>query len=139
MDEDFTELARFRSRKFAPALPEDCQVNPNVYGAELAFWLATTLAGKGVATSYPESEDWCWFIEYVDGAGSEFAVVCQNLEGSRDRWELSLRRHGRKMFGRDKPSWALAAPLATAILAVLREDPSVSELSWSFSERAGEP
>lgn len=55
---DFVDIAEFRSAAFAPVLPEENQVNPSVYGAELAFWLCTELAKRNVATSYPEYEDW---------------------------------------------------------------------------------
>lgn len=55
----------FESRLFAPFLSEEGQVNPQVYGAELAWWLSRELAQEGVETSYPNSEDWGWFIEYI--------------------------------------------------------------------------
>ena len=54
------DIAEFRSTKFAPVLPDDSQVNPQVYGAELAFWLCTELAKRGIVTSYPNFEDWGW-------------------------------------------------------------------------------
>jgi hypothetical protein len=99
------DIARFKSARFSPVLPEDCQLNPQVYGAELAYWLCTELARRGVATSYPNSEDWGWFIEYLPQSGSEFAVHCGNVDGAQDQWLLSLRRHARKVFGRDKPPY----------------------------------
>ena len=34
----------FSSTKFLPYLPESCQVNPGVYGFELASWLSLALA-----------------------------------------------------------------------------------------------
>ena len=55
------DIVEFKSSRFVPVLPEDCQVNPGVYGAELAFWLSQALAKAGVATSYPNNEDWGWF------------------------------------------------------------------------------
>ena len=88
---DLVDIAEFSSADFAPALPEECQVNPEVYGAELAFWLCQALARSGVATSYPESDDWCWSIGYQTESGSEFEVHCCNVEGSDSRWLLTLR------------------------------------------------
>ena len=41
----------FESRLFAPFLSEEGQVNPQVYGAELAWWLSRELAQEGVETS----------------------------------------------------------------------------------------
>lgn len=52
------DITEFRSTRFSPVLPEDPQVTPGIYGAELSFWLCTELAKQGVLTSYPEQEDW---------------------------------------------------------------------------------
>lgn len=132
------DIAQFRSEHFAPVLPEDCQVNPQVYGAELAYWLCIELARKGIATSYPNAEDWGWFIEFLPETGSEFAIHCGNVAGERNRWLLSLRRHARKMFGRDKPPYEEAAQLVGAIKDLLEGAAHVSELEWLYEAgRAG--
>jgi hypothetical protein len=123
------DIAEFRSSRFAPVLPEDSQVNPEVYGAELAFWLSSELAKRGVVTSYPNSEDWGWYIEYYTAGGSEFAVHCGNVGGAKDHWLLSLRRYGRKMFGRDKPPYEEAAPLIAGIRGLLSGD-GFSDVKW---------
>lgn len=128
------DIAEFTSKKFSPRLPEECQVNPGVYGAELAYWLCTELAGRGIVTTYPEAEDWGWYIEYSTPAGSEFAVHCGNAEGGEDRWLLSLFRHARKMFGRDRPPYDEAAPLVDAIRALLAETESITDVEWRFHE-----
>jgi hypothetical protein len=36
--ETLKDIAEFRSKRFAPLLPEDCQVNPPAYGDELSNW-----------------------------------------------------------------------------------------------------
>src|SRR5262245_38508264 len=120
------EIVEFRSARFAPVLPEECQVNPHVYGAELAFWLCTELARLGIPTSYPLAEDWGWYVEYSAKAGSVFAVHCGNIGGARDHWLLSLRRYGRKWFGRDKPPYSDATPLISAVHQALEGEVSVS-------------
>lgn len=127
------DLVQFHSDSFAPVLPEDSQVNPKVYGAELAFWLCVELAKRGVVTTYPEHEDWGWYIGYHTASGSEFAVHCYNVEGTKDHWLLSLRRFGRKMFGRDKPPFSEAAALVSAIKTLLEEEPTISQLNWQDS------
>ena len=127
---DVIDVCAFRSAKFAPVLPEESQVNPQAYGAELAYWLCVALAKRGLVTSYPENEDWGWYLEFLPDSGSEFALHCVNVEGARDRWQLSLRRHGRKMFGRDKPAYSEASPLMRAIKSLLEEEPEVAELDW---------
>jgi hypothetical protein len=126
------DIARFKSARFSPVLPEDCQVNPQVYGAELAYWLCTELARRGVATSYPNSEDWGWFIEYLPQSGSEFAVHCGNVDGAQDQWLLSLRRHARKVFGRDKPPYEEAQPVVSGIRALLESTPDIQQLEWVY-------
>ncbi len=131
---DLVDIAEFSSSEFAPALPEECQVNPEVYGAELASWLCQALAKAGVTTSYPQSEDWGWYIEYQSGAGSEFAVHCGNVDGSDSRWLLSLRRFGRKMFGRDKPPLSDAATLINAIKSCLDAHDSITDLDWVYPD-----
>lgn len=126
--QDVRDIAEFTSDGFSPFLPEDSQVNPEVYGAELAFWLSRTLAAEGCNTSYPIAEDWGWFLEYGTDSGSIFAVHCVNVDGSRTRWSLALRRFGRKMFGRDKPPYEDASHLVEQILRVLESDDSISEV-----------
>ncbi len=128
--DDLIELAVFTAPSLGPRLPEDCQVNPGVFGAELAYWLATELAARGIATSYPESEDWGWYIEYRSEHGAEFAVHCGNVDESREQWALHLRAFGRKWFGRDKPSASVAQPLIDGIETLLRESPEVTDLEW---------
>jgi hypothetical protein len=127
------DIAIFRSDRFAPFLPEDSQVNPEVYGAELAWWLSAELARRGVATSYPESEDWGWYIEYITATGSEFAVLCGNVTGTRDRWALALRRHAKKMFGRDKPSYSEAAQLVATIREALHSV-APADIEWLYPD-----
>lgn len=127
------DIAEFRSAKFSPVLPEECQVNPRVYGAELAYWLGGELARAGIATGYPQWEDWGWYIEYQTDDGSEFAVHCCNTDEDGEEWLLSLRRFGRKMFGRDKPPFSDAAALVDAVKECLESEPSITQLEWRFS------
>ena len=131
--ETLRDIVEFQSEQFAPILPEDSQVNPEVYGAELAFWLCAELACCGVVTSYPQSEDWGWFIEYITDTGSEFAVHCGNVGGAKDHWLLSLRRHSRKMFGRDKPPYSEAAPLVSAIQAAINVAVPATRVTWHWN------
>jgi hypothetical protein len=85
-----------------------------------------------VATSYPNSEDWGWFIEYLPQSGSEFAVHCGNVDGAQDQWLLSLRRHARKVFGRDKPPYEEAQPVVSGIRALLESTPDIQQLEWVY-------
>jgi hypothetical protein len=132
--DNLKDIVEFRSKDFVPFLPDDAQVNPGRYGAELAFWLSSALANRGVVTSYPESEDWGWFIEYSTDQGAEFAVHCGNVEGSNDLWLLSLRRFPRKMFGRDKPPFSDASALIDGVKDAVSSLGSASEISWHWND-----
>jgi hypothetical protein len=89
--ETIRDLAEFRCPLFVPVLPEECQVNDGRYGAELAFWLCTRLYQEHqIATSYPEDEDWGWLLSYSTKDGDEFTVICGNVDGTNDRWLISL-------------------------------------------------
>jgi hypothetical protein len=131
--EAIRDIAEFRCARFAPVLPEECQVNPGRYGAELAFWLCTRLYQEHqIATSYPENEDWGWLLSYSTEDGAEFAVHCGNIEGTNDLWLISLRRYGRKLFGRSKPSFAVANDLIEALRCLLKQEQTITELDWLF-------
>ena len=135
---DSREIAEFHSERFVPVLPDECQVNPQVYGMELAFWLCSELAQCGIVTSYPESEDWGWYIEYNADSGAEFAVDCGNVGGASDHWLLCLRRFGRRLFGRDKPPFSDATPLISRTRKILETESSVSNLEWRYPETAND-
>ena len=121
----------FRSRKFRPFLPDHSQVNPGRYGAELSYWLSRQLAAAGVVTSYPNYEDWGWFIEYITDEGDEFLLCCSNVDDTDDRWLCFLRTQGKGLFGRSKPSIENAAPLLEALRSVIAAEPSIDEVEWS--------
>lgn len=57
-----TEGYWFRSTRFAVTPGEDMEVNPGIYGRQLAYWLRDGLAVRG----YPEAdvvpEDWGWCV-----------------------------------------------------------------------------
>jgi hypothetical protein len=95
----------FTSDQFRPFLPDDRQVNPNVLGFELAAWLARELAAVGIVTSYPQSEDWGWYLDYTLN-GVRCMICCGNqssVDPDDDRtWQIHLDRfYG--LFRRPKP------------------------------------
>jgi hypothetical protein len=120
----------FTSEKFKPFLPEDSQVNPHVYGAELAYWLSEKLAEKKVITTYPNNEDWGWFIEFfVDD--NEYWLCCSNSDEQGKEWRCFLRPHAKSMFGRNKAHISHAEPLLLALRELLEETPEISNIKWS--------
>lgn len=89
----------FSSDRFRPYLPEDSQVNPGVYGFELAAWLSQALMRNGVVTSYPVSEDWGWLIEHVSETEEELMIGCASQseagEGAGSRplyWHIFIKQ-----------------------------------------------
>jgi hypothetical protein len=75
---------QFSTDKFLPILPEECQTNPGAYGFELALWLAQRLLSKSIVTSYPQSEDWGWYIEYTDRNETEVQIGCSSMADDGD-------------------------------------------------------
>lgn len=120
----------FRSALFRPFLSEEAQVNPGCYGAELAWWLSRELAQRGVETSYPNFEDWGWFVEYIVD-DNEYWLCCGNVTGETDSWRIYLECKGRGLFGRNKAPVEAAAPLLDAVSAVLAASPDIREIQWS--------
>ena len=124
----------FKSALFQPILPEDSQVNPGRYGAELAYWLCRELAKIGVFTSYPNYEDWGWFIEYSTPEGDEFWLCCGNIDGTADEWLCYLKPLGKKLFGRSKAPIEKAQPLMEGLRRVLENTKDIHNIEWWTEE-----
>jgi hypothetical protein len=120
----------FESQMFSPFLPDDAQVNPGVYGAELAFWLSRQLAQRGTPTSYPQCEDWGWFIEYTTEEGDEYWLCCTNKDCAHDKWRCYLEPKAKSLFGRKKAPVEGAQSLMHALRDVLTEEHSVNNMTW---------
>jgi hypothetical protein len=121
----------FESRMFCPYLPDEAQINPGVYGAELAFWLSQQLAQRGVPTSYPLFEDWGWFIEYSTENDYEYWLCCANRDRTQDKWRCYLEPKAKSLFGRNKAPVEGAWPLIRALHALLAEEPGISNVTWT--------
>jgi len=120
----------FSSELFKPFLPDDSQVNPHVYGAELTFWLSEKLAQKGIITTYPNYEDWGWFIEYfVDD--NEYWLCCSNTDAEGKEWGCYIRPLAKSWFGRNKAPLEHAIPLLNALRDILDETQEISNIRWS--------
>ncbi len=120
----------FKSELFKPFLSEEAQVNPNVYGAELAWWLARELALHGVETTYPEFEDWGWFIEYFV-EDNEYWLCCGNIDDTDNKWRVYLDCKAKGIFGRNKAPVSIAKPLLQALATVLNNTDKIADIVWS--------
>lgn len=121
----------FESHLFEPFLSEDKQVNPCVYGAELAWWLSKELASEGVETTYPNYEDWGWFIEFVV-ADNEYWLCCGNLDRSKTKWRVYLECKAKSMFGRNKAPLVKAASILLALKTVLNRNAEIFNIEWGL-------
>lgn len=122
----------FECENFQPYLPEDMQVNPNVYGAELAYWLSEKLAGKGFFCGYPQSEDWGWFLEYFSGEDC-FWLCCSNSDIEGKAWRCFLRPKSKSFFSLKKTPVDVAEPLLGALRELLEETSTIRNIEWSHS------
>jgi hypothetical protein len=118
------------SKMFSPYLPDEAQINPGVYGAELAFWLARQLAQCGTLTSYPQHEDWGWFIEYRTDDNHEYCLCCANRDGAQDKWRCYLEPKAKGLFGRNKAPAEGARPLIRALRDLLSKETGISFVTW---------
>ena len=132
-------LVTFTSQRFTPFLPEDSQVNPGYYGAELAWWLSRQLAAEGVVTSYPEYEDWGWFIDYFTTEEDEYWLGCGNVDGTRDRWRIFLDAKPKGLFRRKQADIENARPLLSALEAVLKASDLINDIRWEDNRASTGP
>jgi len=114
----------FTSVIFRPVLSEESQVNPHVYGAELAWWLCQELAKNGIETSYPSNEDWGWYIEYLTG-DNRYWLCCGNDPDVTDRWRIYLSPGSKSMFGLKRAPVEAASALLRGVASVLESNGSI--------------
>ena len=126
------KIVYFKSEKFKPFLPNEVQVNPNVYGAELAFWLAEKLAEKGVVTSYPDYEDWGWYLNYTPTEEDEFLLCCSNEDGEANSWICFLQLEFGVLFWKRKSNMSKAKPLLDALKSILEESKEILDVEWEM-------
>jgi len=119
----------FTSDIFTPFLPEESQVNPGCYGAELSWWLSRELAKKNIFTSYPNYEDWGWFLEYtIDD--SEFWICCGNNSGEKNEWQIFINRHAKGFFIRKKPEIEMIKEVLEMLNLILEETNGITNIKW---------
>ena len=120
----------FYSEGFRPFLPEDAQVNPERYGAELTWWLCQKLAVEGIYTSYPNFEDWGWFLKYIKGK-NEYRLCCGNIDGQENKWRMILQPEKKRWFGLAGVPLEDAKDLLNAVDKVLHDSEEISHIKWT--------
>ena len=136
---DMTTTARFKSTRFRPLRPEREQVNPGVYGEELARWVAARLRASGGAEPRVDYEDYAWLVELALGAGDAW-ILCANEFGSDDVWMVEVRPRPR-FLGWFRP--AAVTPddlfgLCRRLHVILSSEATITELEWLRIGRRGE-
>jgi hypothetical protein len=83
-------LAEFRSDAF-PARPgEEGEVNPGIWGASLAEFLAAGMRQQGIAAADPSADDWGWIIS-IPNEDFPLWVGCANYMEYPDGFIVSVR------------------------------------------------
>ena len=128
---DITTTARFKSTRFRPLRPESEQVNPGVYGEELARWLAARLRERGDAEPRVDYEDFAWLVELGLGAGDAW-IFCANEYGSSDVWMIDVRPRPRFLGWFRSPA---VTPddlfgLCRRLHVILSSEATVTDLEW---------
>lgn len=134
-----TATVRFRSKGFRPLRPEEDQVNPGVYGEELARWVAGRLAEAERMEPRVDFEDFAWLVELPFGGATAW-LLCANEYGSEDIWMIDVREAPRLMgwVRRSRLPASAILDLCTRIHAIQAAEPGISEIEWFKTGRRGQ-
>jgi hypothetical protein len=134
-----TTTARFESTRFGPLRPESEQVNPGVYGEELARWLAARLTETEGSEPRVDYEDWAWLVELPLGKGHAW-IFCANEYGSDDVWMIDVRPRPRFLGWLRRP--AVTADdlfgLCRRLHVIFQSEATITNLEWVWMGKRGE-
>jgi hypothetical protein len=133
-----TTSARFGSTRFRPRRHESEQVNPGVYGEELARWLAARLGESAGTQPRVDYEDWAWLVELRVGGGHAW-IFCANEHGSDDVWIIDVRPRARFLgwFRRPGVTPDELFGLCKRLHVILSSEATITELEWLRSGKRG--
>jgi len=133
-----TTAVRFRSKDFRPLRPEEDQVNPGVYGEELARWVSGRLAETEGIEPRVDFEDFAWLVELPLGDATAW-LLCANEYGSDDVWMIDVREAPRLLgwLRRSKLPADAILDLCTKIHTILAAEQSISEIEWFKTGKRG--
>jgi hypothetical protein len=134
-----TPTVRFRSKIFKPLRPEEEQVNPGVYGEELACWLSEHLTDTAGIKPRVDFEDFAWLVELPFGDGTAW-LFCTNEYGSDELWMIDVREAPRLLgwLRRPKLQPEVLFELCSTVHAILGAEPSISEIEWVATGKRGQ-
>lgn len=129
---------RFKTTQFAPLKPEEQQVNPGVYGEELAKWIYDHIGKYGVEAVDYFGEDWGWTVVF----GREFPIWigCGNVYGETDEWlcfcEMS-RSFKDRLFRKPPPNDELKKTIH-ALSSLIGSNETISDIEWFTVDNRGQ-
>ncbi len=127
---------RFKSSLFKPIKPEEEQVNPYVYGEELAQWIFKNIGKHGPQAKDFFGEDWGWMVVF----GSKYPawIGCGNVYGSDNEWLCfcePVRSFTDRILRRPLPKELSA--LVMALDKLIRSEPGISDVEWLMMDKRG--
>ena len=128
---------RFRSPLFRRKKPDEEQVNPGVYGEELASWIHEHIGTFGRPAADHFGEDWGWMV--VFGRDYPAWIGCGNVAGEEEEWHCFCEARVAMMdrlLGRPGPQEARDTTVRAlaALLATLDE---ISDVEWFSVDKRG--
>ena len=120
----------FRSQLFRPVKPDDEQINPGVYGEELATWVREHIGAHGLPAQDHFGEDWGWMVVF----GSDFPawIGCGNVNGETDHWLCfcAVHRGVLDRLLRRPPETAALHRTVRALASLLGSEPRITDVEW---------
>jgi len=125
---DMRTHIRFKSSKFEPLKPEEEQVNPQVYGEELAKWVYDHIGSHGLEAADYFDEDWGWMVVF----GQDFPVWigCGNVGGSKTEWLCfceTYRKLTDKILRRPLPVKELEKTVVS-LFSLIKSEPEIYDI-----------
>ena len=123
-------LVTFTTTRFDPASEPANPINP-IAGHAVLAWLRDGLVRAGYRTGEPDTEDWGWYMDVADGAGSYLVGASGDGEadGSAIEWVVQIHRHRSlmdRLLGRNP--LLSEDPLLACIERIVRAEPSVTNV-----------
>ena len=118
----------FRSDRF-PAYPdEEQQINPGIWGKQLAEFVSAGLKSRGIAAGKPVAEDWGWLVP-IENESFPLWIGCANYDDGFlcfiEPSKPFIRRYFKKISTESQVS-----AVAKALDSLLASEASVGDVRW---------
>jgi len=133
----------FQSNRFNLSEIKPHFINPCCFGEDLARWLASSLAQRGIRVGDLHQEDWGWEFAaahatncYYIGVGGNSLEIRQMRTGGEWRVMISKRRSLVEKITR-KSKLKDEEPIIVTLLALLQSEPSISDVHLEMRTKSG--